>query len=167
MTVETPAQLTRHLGATRVISVHLPGQGPEVIPSNMFQVVNRCFQILEDRAEDNWRKHSDLVITPSVRSVQWDGFDSGPDLIRAGQAAALEALPRIQLWIDADREAKASRIETRLLERSEAQPARGTAVNEPAAPPPCVSAKLRTRISVTPPPPKPRVPMQTRSRNSI
>jgi NTE family protein len=102
VTVEAPASLARHLGATRVISVHLPGQGPEVVPSNMFQVVNRCFQILQNRAEDNWRKHSDLVLTPSVRTVQWDGFGNGADLIRAGQAAALEALPRIQAWMEAD-----------------------------------------------------------------
>jgi NTE family protein len=102
MTVEAPALLARQLGATHVISVYLPGQGPEVIPTNMFQVVNRCFQILQDHAEDNWRRHSDLILTPSVRTVQWDGFGNGPDLIRAGQAVALEALPRIQAWIDAD-----------------------------------------------------------------
>ncbi len=118
ITVETPSELARHLGATRVISVHLPGQGPDVIPSNMFHVVNRCFQIMQGRAEDNWRKFSDLVIAPSVRTVQWDGFGNGPDLIRAGQAAALEALPRIQAWIDADRTAAASRVPTRELERA-------------------------------------------------
>jgi NTE family protein len=117
MTVEAPAELARHLGATRVISVYLPGQGPDVIPTNMFQVVNRCFQILQSRAEDNWRKHSDLVLTPSVRTVQWDGFGNGADLIRAGQAVALEALPRIQAWIDADRNAEAlSRLEIRQRE---------------------------------------------------
>ncbi len=119
VTVETPAQLARKLGATRVISVHLPGQGPEVIPTNMFQVVNRCFQILQNRAEDNWRKCSDVILTPSVRTVQWDGFGNGPDLIRAGQAAALEALPRIQAWIEDDRmAAAASRHELRERERA-------------------------------------------------
>ena len=66
----------------------------------MFQVINRCFQILQTRAEDSWRKHSDLVITPDVRSVQWDGFGNGPDLIEAGAAAALDALPRIQARLD-------------------------------------------------------------------
>ena len=72
-------------------------------------------QIMQGRAEDNWRKFSDLVLTPSVRTVQWDGFGDGPDLIRAGQAAALEALPRIQAWIDAD-QARASRPQARDLE---------------------------------------------------
>jgi len=101
MHVEAPAELARKLGANRVITVYLPGQGPDVVPTNMFQVVNRCFQILQSRAEDSWRKHSDLVITPAVRSVQWDGFGSGPDLIKAGALAALDALPKIQAWLDA------------------------------------------------------------------
>jgi NTE family protein len=118
ISVETPAELARNLGATRVISVHLPGQGPDVMPSNVFQVVNRCFQILQGRAEDNWRKYSDLILAPSVRTVQWDGFGNGPDLIRAGQAAALEALPRIQAWIDADRTATALRAPAPELERA-------------------------------------------------
>jgi NTE family protein len=100
MSVEVAAGLARQLGANRVITVYLPGQGPDVIPTNMFQVINRCFQILQTRAEDSWRKHSDLVITPSVRSVQWDGFGNGPDLIEAGATAALDALPKIQAWLD-------------------------------------------------------------------
>jgi NTE family protein len=100
MSVEVAAGLAQQLGANRVITVYLPGQGPDVVPTNMFQVINRCFQILQTRAEDSWRKHSDLVITPAVRSVQWDGFGNGPDLIEAGAAAALDALPRIQAWLD-------------------------------------------------------------------
>ena len=65
----------------------------------MFEVVNRCFQILHQRTEDDWRAASDLVITPDVRSVAWDGFGSGPQLLQAGEAAALAALPRIQSWL--------------------------------------------------------------------
>ena len=115
MTVDTPVQLARQLGATRVIAVYLAGQGPDVVPGNMFEVVNRCFQILQSRAEDNWRKYSDLILSPTVRTVRWDAFGCGPDLIRAGQAAALEGLPTVQAWIDADREAAALRPGT--LER--------------------------------------------------
>ncbi len=100
MRMEVPAELARKLGANHVITVYLPGQGPDVVPTNMFQVVNRCFQILQSRAEDNWRKHSDLVITPAVRGIQWDGFGNGPDLIKAGATAALDALPKIRAWLD-------------------------------------------------------------------
>jgi NTE family protein len=98
ISMEIPARLARELGATHVISVHLPAQGPGLPPSNMFQVVNRCFQILQSRTEESWRNASDLVITPDVRGVEWDGFASGPQLVQAGEEAALAALPQIQKW---------------------------------------------------------------------
>jgi len=101
MSVEAPAELARKLGANHIITVYLPGQGPDVIPTNMFQVINRCFQILQTHSEAGWRKQSDLVITPAVRGVQWDGFGSGPDLVEAGATAALDALPKIQAWLNA------------------------------------------------------------------
>lgn len=105
MSVEAPVKLARKLGATRVIAVALEGQGPEVVPGNVFEVVNRCFQILQTRADDQWRKLSDLVIEPAVRLIKWDGFGNGPALIRVGQEAALAALPTIQSWIDQEHEA--------------------------------------------------------------
>jgi len=98
ISMEIPARLARELGATHVVSVHLPAQGPALPPSNMFQVLNRCFQILQSRTEESWRQASDLVITPDVRSVEWDGFASGPQLLQAGEEAALAVLPEIQNW---------------------------------------------------------------------
>jgi len=99
MSMEIPARLARQLGATHVISVHLPVNGHGTLPSNVFQVVNRCFQIMQYRTEASWRKDSDLVIAPEVGAVEWDGFTCGPDLLRAGEAAALNALPAIRKWL--------------------------------------------------------------------
>ena len=99
MSMEIPALLARHLGATHVISVHLPAQAGDRPPANVFQVVNRCFQIMQSRNEQGWRADSDLVIAPDVRAVQWDGFTHGPELLKAGEAAALAALPKIQSWL--------------------------------------------------------------------
>jgi NTE family protein len=100
ISMEVPALLARLLGATHVISLHLPMQGATAIPTNMFQVVNRCFQILHSRTENSWRQHSDLVIEPDVCGMEWDAFDSAQQLIQAGAEAARLALPRIQAWID-------------------------------------------------------------------
>jgi NTE family protein len=100
MSVEIPALLARQLGATHVIAVHLPAMAPDVVPRNVFQIVNRCFQILQSRNEDSWRCHSDLVISPDVRGIQWDAFTSGPEMLKAGEAAALAALPKIQEWLE-------------------------------------------------------------------
>jgi NTE family protein len=99
MSVEIPALLTRQMGATHVISVHLPALAPNVVPRNVFQVVNRCFQIMQSRNEHNWRMHSDLVISPEVRGIQWDAFASGPAMVKAGERAALAALPKIREWL--------------------------------------------------------------------
>ncbi len=102
MSMEVPALMARHLGATRVISVHLPMQRASSVPSNMFQVVNRCFQILQSRTEGGWRELSSVVIAPDVRGVQWDGFKSAAQLVEAGEAAALAALPHIRAWLAAE-----------------------------------------------------------------
>jgi NTE family protein len=98
MSMEIPAALARHLGATHVISVHLPAQAGEKAPTNVFQVVNRCFQIMQTRTEESWRRESDLVITPDVSHIEWDGFGCGPEMVKAGEAAALAALPAIRSW---------------------------------------------------------------------
>ncbi len=110
MWTEVPALLARELGATHVISVHLPAQDVADVPSNVFQVVNRCFQIMMSRSEDHWRQASDLVIAPDVRAVPWDGFGSGPALVEAGQAAALKALPAIRKWFEAAKDGQLCRI---------------------------------------------------------
>jgi NTE family protein len=99
MSMEIPALLARQLGATHVISVHLPAQAGDRPPTNVFQVVNRCFQIMQSRNEEVWRKDSDLILAPDVRSIEWDGFGCGPELIKAGETAALEAIPKIQEWL--------------------------------------------------------------------
>jgi NTE family protein len=98
MSMEIPAGLCRTLGASHVISVHLPPPSGERAPRNVFQVVNRCFQIMQTRTEDAWRKDSDLVIAPDVGNVDWDGFTCGPEMLKAGEAAALAALPEIRRW---------------------------------------------------------------------
>jgi NTE family protein len=96
MSMEIPALLARQLGATHVISVHLPASPDGPLPKNVFQVVNRCFQILQTGMEESWRRNSDVVIQPDVCGVEWDGFSCGPALIKAGEAAAEAALPLIE-----------------------------------------------------------------------
>jgi len=107
ISMEIPARLARELGATHVISVHLPAQGPGLPPRNVFQVVNRCFQILQSRNEESWRNASDLVISPDVRGVEWDGFACGPQLVQAGEDVALAALPEIRKWFPSEEPASA------------------------------------------------------------
>jgi NTE family protein len=101
MSMGVPAALARRLGATHVISVPLPPAPAAGSPSNMLQVVNRCFQILQSRFEASWRGETDLVIAPDVHGVDWHAFGRGPELVRAGEAAALGCLPQIREWLSA------------------------------------------------------------------
>jgi NTE family protein len=103
MSMEVPALVVRRLGATRVISVHLPMQGAATPPSNVFQVVNRSFQIMQRRMEDGWRRMSDMIIAPEVQGVQWDEFSSAVSLIESGEKAARAVLPEIRAWLDMDK----------------------------------------------------------------
>lgn len=98
ISMEIPAALARHLGATHVISVHLPTQAEDKAPANVFQVVNRCFQIMQARTEESWRRESDLVVVPDVRRIEWDGFGCGAEMVKAGEEAAAAALPAIRGW---------------------------------------------------------------------
>jgi NTE family protein len=97
MSIEIPALLARQLGATHVISVWLPSPPCRRPPGDIFQVVRRCFQIMQGR-ESGWRLESDLVIAPDLKGIEWNGFEAGPELVKAGEEAALAALPTIQSW---------------------------------------------------------------------
>jgi NTE family protein len=99
ISMEVPALAARELGATCVISVHLPAQDSSEVPGNVVQVINRCFEIMHHRTENTWRQHSDFVIEPDIGAIEWDGFASGPQLIEAGEKAATQALPHIQTWL--------------------------------------------------------------------
>jgi NTE family protein len=98
MSIEIPALLARKLGATHVISVYLPPPPCRRPPADVFQVIRRCFQIMQGRSESAWRHDSDLVITPDLEATEWNGFEAGPELVSAGEAAALAALPAIRSW---------------------------------------------------------------------
>ena len=98
ITVEVPAQLARTMGATHVIASAMPNENETWEPHNMFQVVSRSFQILMSENEESWRSHSDLVLTPDVAAIPWDGFDNSRRMIDAGQSAAEAVLPRIREW---------------------------------------------------------------------
>ena len=97
MSTGVPAALARQLGATHVISVTVAASVPCTAPSNVFQVMNRCFQILQNQSE-GWRSESDLVIAPDVKGIGWNDFANASQLVRAGETAAMAALPEIQEW---------------------------------------------------------------------
>jgi NTE family protein len=99
MSMTVPSLVCRALGATHVISVNLPAPGWNSAGANIFNVVNRCFQIVQSRAVQDWRDASDIIVTPEVGSFGWSAFCNADELIRAGEQATREAMPTIEAWI--------------------------------------------------------------------
>lgn len=99
ISMDVPAAPLRRMGATHVISVAIPTPTETVDPQNMLSVVTRCFQIMNARTESQWRRHSNLVITPDVKDVGWNSFENASDVIEAGERAAKAVLPQILRWL--------------------------------------------------------------------
>ncbi len=97
--MEVPARPLRDLGATHIISIHLPSPPGCGDPGSMFSVVNRCFQVMSVRLEQEWRRCSNLVITPALGDAAWDSFESAAQMVQLGEQAATAALPTIQQWL--------------------------------------------------------------------
>ncbi|MGC3956514.1 MAG: patatin-like phospholipase family protein [Verrucomicrobiota bacterium] len=96
--MELPALPLREMGAGRVIAVYLPIDKSPAPPENVFGVVNRSIQVMQQHMEFQWRAHTDCVITPAVAQFRWDDFARIDDLIEAGAEAAKSALPQLREW---------------------------------------------------------------------
>jgi NTE family protein len=83
------------LGADIVIAVYLEAGGVEN-PRTVGDVISRSFTIIQGKADIAWRQQADVIIEPDVRPYVWDDFTKTPELIAAGEAATIQALPQIR-----------------------------------------------------------------------
>jgi NTE family protein len=95
ISMDVPAAPLRRMGATHVVSVSLPTPTEAVDPQNVLSVVTRCLQVMNARTESQWRRHSNVVISPEVSDVGWNSFESAHHLIEAGERAARAMVPQI------------------------------------------------------------------------
>ena len=94
------------MGAEVVIAVFLePGISGE--PRTFTDVLSRSFTIIQRHADLEWRQYVDVTIEPDVTPFVWDDFTKTPEMVRAGEAAAMKALPEIRAAI----EGKTKRVE--------------------------------------------------------
>jgi len=96
LTETVPAPAAREMGAEVVISVHLEPGLLDMRPRNTIEVISRSFSVIQASNIQSWREATDVLLEPEVHHVLWDEFAKTPQLIAAGEAAAYEALPRIQ-----------------------------------------------------------------------
>ena len=88
------------MGAELVIAVYLePGMSGE--PRTFTDVLSRSFTIIQRHADLEWRQYADVIIEPDVTPFVWDDFTKTPEMVLAGEAAAMKALPEIRAAIEA------------------------------------------------------------------
>jgi NTE family protein len=90
-----PVDGAKKMGADVVISVVLEAESVQK-PRTVIDVIGRSFSIVRLQADQAWEAKSDVVISPKVREFAWDDFVKTPQLVAAGEEAAIAALPRIQ-----------------------------------------------------------------------
>jgi len=95
LTASVPVEGALLLGADIVIAVYLEAGNVEE-PRTITDVLSRSFNIIQRHADLAWRQQVDVLIEPNVKPFVWDDFTKTPEMVAAGEAAALAALPQIR-----------------------------------------------------------------------
>jgi NTE family protein len=95
LTAPVPVEGVMLLGADVVIAVYLESGNLEE-PRTFTDVLSRSFNIIQRHGDLAWRTQADVIIEPDVKSFVWDDFSKTPEMVAAGEAAALAALPQIR-----------------------------------------------------------------------
>jgi NTE family protein len=98
LTAPVPVEGALLLGADIVIAVYLEA-GTLEEPRTFTDVLSRAFNIIQRHSHLAWRTQADIIIEPDVKQFVWDDFSRTPDMVAAGEAAALKALPEIRAAI--------------------------------------------------------------------
>jgi NTE family protein len=102
LTALVPYEGLMLMGAEVVIAVYLePGMSGE--PRTFTDVLSRSFTIIQRHADLEWRQYADVIIEPDVTPFLWDDFTKTPEMVRAGEEAAMKMLPAIREAIERKR----------------------------------------------------------------
>jgi len=102
LTAPVPVEGALLLGADIVIAVYLEASNVEQ-PRTFTDVLSRSFTIIQRHTDLTWRQQADVIIEPDVTPFVWDDFTKTPDMVAAGAAAALAALPEIRAAINGEK----------------------------------------------------------------
>ncbi len=104
LTAPVPVEGALLLGADLVVAVYMESGNIEQ-PRTFTDVLSRSFNIIQRHSDLAWRTQADIVIEPDVKSFVWDDFSKTPDMVAAGEIAALHALPQIRAALGEKRDA--------------------------------------------------------------
>jgi NTE family protein len=95
LTSPVPVEGALLLGADIVIAVYLEAGSLEQ-PRTFTDVLSRAFTIVQRHTDVAWRTQADVIIEPDVKPFVWDDFTKTREMVAAGEAATLAALPQIR-----------------------------------------------------------------------
>jgi NTE family protein len=98
LTAPVPVEGALIQGADIVIAVYLEAGGIEN-PRTAVDIISRSFNIIQKHTDVTWRQQANVIIEPDVSSFAWDDFTKTPELVAAGEAAAMNALPQIVAFL--------------------------------------------------------------------
>jgi NTE family protein len=102
LTSPVPVEGALLLDADVVIAVYLEAGNLEQ-PRTFTDVLSRSFTIIQRHTDLTWRQQADVIIEPDVKPFVWDDFTRTPEMVAAGEAAALAALPEIRAAIGGEK----------------------------------------------------------------
>jgi NTE family protein len=101
VTDPVPADVARRLGGEVVIAVAIPRAVPAKAPASPIEVAYHAVTVMAAEIGRLRAREADVVIAPDVGAVAYDDFTRKKQLIEAGEAATLAALPAIRAAIAA------------------------------------------------------------------
>jgi NTE family protein len=107
LTAPVPVEGALLLGADIVIAVYLESANNEE-PRTFTDVLSRAFNIIQRHSDLAWRTQADVIIEPDVKPFVWDDFSKTPEMIAAGEAATLAALPKIRAVLRGEKQDSAA-----------------------------------------------------------
>src|SRR5580693_1266103 len=102
LTAPVPVEGALLLGADIVIAVYLEAGNLEQ-PRTFTDVLSRSFNIIQRHTDLTWRQQADVIIEPDVTPFVWDDFTKTPEMVAAGERAALAALPAIRAALSGEK----------------------------------------------------------------
>src|SRR5712692_1808230 len=102
LTAPVPIEGALLLGADIIIAVYLESANVEQ-PRTFTDVLSRAFNIVQRHSDLARRTQADIIIEPDVKPFAWDDFTKTPEMVAAGEAAALAALPQIRAVLQGEK----------------------------------------------------------------
>jgi NTE family protein len=102
LTAPVPVEGAMLLGADVIVAVYLEAGNIEQ-PRTFTDILSRSFTIIQHHADLTWRQQADIIIEPDVSPFVWDDFTKTPEMVNAGAAATLAALPAIRAALNGEK----------------------------------------------------------------